>query len=107
MNMLNSVIIEGVVSISPTSDGVFSIDTCQTTKGGEEEMFTLICKLSEGLNSVCKDRIKSRRKVRIVGRIAAFPIADGWDKNICLFVENIEVFGTVIKSGKYTFTKEN
>lgn len=107
MNMLNSVIIEGVVTISPTSKGVFSIDTCQITKGGEEEMFSLICKLSDGLNSVYKDRIKSRRRVRMVGRIAAFSIDYGWNKSIGLFVENIELFGTVIKSGKYIFTKEN
>lgn len=95
--MLNSVIVEGVVSISPTNRGYFTIDTSRV-KGGEIDT-NIACKLPGSVN---RDDIKCSNIVRIVGHLGRF---DELNISLGVYIEQIEV--TYIKDGKYKFRKEN
>ena len=98
MNLLNSVIVEGVISSAIDAKNVFELTyTRQTTVGTVQvtSETAIKCFVSE---SMCKS-IKKGRAVRIVGRLSN--IGD----NLGVFVEHIEFKPEIIKEGKYTFQK--
>lgn len=101
MNMLNSVILEGVVSESMNEDGVFTVCSCRYSKVGEdlvEEKTFVKCLCSKVLADSLKDKTKEDRGVRIVGRLKEI------EGNIGLYAEHIEFKPVgVRKEGKYTF----
>ena len=101
MNMLNSVILEGVVLEGLNEDGVFTIYSSRYSKVGEdlvEEKTYIKCLCSKVLADSLKNNIKEDRGVRIVGHLKEI------EGNIGLFAEHIEFKPVrVKKEGKYTF----
>lgn len=95
MSMINSVILEGVVSVGVTEHGCFRIYNVRND-GGKEEYTYVTCKLSETMKRLFESKITPGRKVRVVGYLS--PLG--------LFAEHIELKDRVVKSGKYTFTND-
>lgn len=103
MNMLNSVLIEGVMTAGLTLDGRFTIETTRL-EGGEAQKLVILCKLSPAILS--KGSIEDIRKIfksgtifRCVGRI------EGISGDIGVLVEHFEKCGA--RFGKYTFTNKD
>lgn len=95
MSMINSVILEGVVSVGTTEDGCFRIYNVRN-EGGKEVNTYITCILSEGMKRLCGSKITPGRKVHVVGYLSPLGI----------FAEYIELKDRVVKSGKYTFTND-
>lgn len=108
MNLINSVILEGVVT-SPITEPIngqayFVLTTYRNKLAYEEgsssvEETSLKCFVQGALLKRASS-LKAGDNIRLVGRLANFC------KELVLFVEHLEKRATVIKSGKYTFTKE-
>ena len=103
MNMLNSLLIEGVMTAGLTTDGRFTIETSRC-EGGEETSFVILCKLSPAfLSSESSESIrkifKSGTIFRCVGRIEVI------SGDIGVLVEHFEKCGA--RFGKYTFTNKD
>lgn len=101
MNMLNSVILEGVVSEGLNEDGVFTTCSSRYSKVGEglvEEKTFVKCIVEGRSRTHVSDKLNEGRGVRIVGRLKEI------EGNLGLFAEHIEVKPLgVKKEGKYTF----
>lgn len=112
MTDLNSVIVEGVVTVSPITNGLFCIETT-FYKGGEKHSIAIACQLGGTLSLEKSAELTCRKRVRVVGyidRLAMDSVC--WEtrwrtSTIGIYVEHVDVLSTVIKSGKYNFTKEN
>lgn len=100
MNMLNSVLVEGVMTAGLTIDGRFTIETTRF-EGGEEISFVILCKLSSALNSNedVRKLFKSGTIFQCVGRIEKI------NGEIGVYVEHFEKRGA--RFGKYTFTNKD
>lgn len=98
--MTNSAIIEGVVSVSPTSRGYFCIDI---SSGGES--VSVACKLSDDLLRVYGiGKIKMNTVVRVVGHLTKF---SELAIELGLAVEHLEILSKKIRKDGYTFVVEN
>ena len=108
MNLINSVILEGVVT-SPITEPMngqayFALTTYRNKLAYEEgsssvEETSVMCFVQGALLKRASS-LKAGDNIRLVGRLANFC------KELVLVVEHLEKRATVIKSGKYTFTKE-
>ena len=103
MNMLNSVLVEGVMTAGLTLDGRFTIETTRY-EGGEEQKLIILCKLSSALFT--KESIEDIRRTfksgtifQCVGRIEKINGEFG------VYVEHFERRG--YRFGKYTFTNKD
>lgn len=101
--MLNSVLIEGVMTAGLTLDGRFTIETSRL-EGGEETGFVILCKLSPALFT--NESSESIRKIfkdgtifQCIGRI------ENINGDIGVLVEHFEKRGA--RLGKYTFTNKD
>ena len=108
MNLINSVILEGVVT-SPITEPIneqahFVLTTYRNKlvyEGGSSRVEeTSVACFVQGTLLKGASSLKAGDNIRLVGRLANFC------KELVLVVEHIEKRATVIKSGKYTFTKE-
>lgn len=100
MNMLNSVLIEGVMTAGLTLDGRFTIETTRS-EGGEVTKIVILCKLSPAFNSN-----EDVRKVFTTGSI--FRCVGRLEKingDLGVYVEHFEKRGA--RFGKYTFRNED
>lgn len=103
MNMLNSVLIEGVMTAGLTLDGRFTIETTRY-EGGEVQKLVILCKLSPALftdktSENLRKIFKGGTIFRCVGRI------EGINGDIGILVEHFEKCG--VRFGKYTFTNND
>ena len=101
--MLNSVLVEGVMTAGLTLDGRFTLEITRC-EGGEETKLVILCKLSPAIFS--KESSEDIRKIfhsgtifRCVGRI------EGISGDIGVLVEHFEKRGA--RFGKYTFTNKD
>ena len=98
MNMLNSVIVEGVVSTGIDDDGLFTISTSRYQKVGEEfneEKTFVECLVTGIIRNTVGDKLTEGRGLRIVGYLKQI------EGNLGLFVEHVE-----FKPKKYTFRND-
>lgn len=105
MNMMNSCILEGVMTTKASSGECFTLESTRYYKEWEEKkkQSTVVYCTTSGVSvDFVKDHISEGDCVRVVGRLMFFPGING----IGLFVEHVETKGNVIKSGKYNFTRE-
>lgn len=103
MNMLNSVLIEGVMTAGLTLDGRFTIETSRL-EGGEVQKLVILCKLSPALFT--NESSESIRKIFKSGTI--FQCIGSIEKingDIGVLVEHFEKRGA--RFGKYTFTNKD
>ncbi len=100
MNMLNSVLVEGVMTAGLTLDGRFTIETSRS-EGGEETKLVILCKLSPAFNSNegVRKLFTTGSILRCVGRIEKI------NGEIGVYVEHFEKRGA--RFGKYTFKNED
>lgn len=100
MNMLNSVLVEGVMTAGLTLDGRFTIETTRY-EGGEETSIVILCKLSPAFmsNEDIRNVFKCGTIFQCVGRIEKI------NGDIGVYVEHFEKCGA--RFGKYTFTNKD
>lgn len=103
MNMLNSVLVEGVMTAGLTLDGRFVIETSRF-EGGEKTSINILCKLSPAFLSKessedIRKMFKSGNIFQCVGRIERINGEFG------VYVEHFEKRGA--RFGKYTFTNKD
>jgi hypothetical protein len=96
MKMLNSVIIEGVMTAGFTTDGRFTVENIRL-EGGETKKTILLCKLSDEIIASTQESVHSGLLLRLVGYLGKLDSGDN-----CLFVENIEKIGA--RMNGYVFT---
>lgn len=107
MNLLNSVILEGAIT-SPVTEPIngqahFVLTTYRKLaheEGSSSVEETSVMCFVQGALLERASSLKAGDNIRLVGRLANFC------KELVLVVEHIEKRATVIKSSKYTFTKE-
>ena len=99
MNMLNSVILEGVMTAGFTIDGRFTVENTRL-EGGETKNTVLLCKLSDEIKASAQESVHIGLLLRLVGHLGKL---DNGDK--CLFVENVEKVGARING--YVFTNKD
>lgn len=100
MNMMNSVILEGVMTAGLTSDGRFTIETVRLVGGGKEEN-TFLCKLTPELlgRKDVRKVFKNGTNFRLVGYLSKD--TDGEPMVVTEGFERISV-----RLGKYNFAIE-
>ena len=103
MNMLNSVLVEGVMTAGLTLDGRFTIENTRY-EGGEKTSIVILCKLSPAFlskesNEDIRKMFKSGNIFQCVGRIERINGEFG------VYVEHFEKRGA--RFGKYTFTNKD
>lgn len=96
MNMINSVIVEGVMTAGFTTDGRFTVENIRL-EGGETKKTILLCKLSDEIIASTQESVHIGLLLRLVGYLGKL---DNGDK--CLFVENVEKIGA--RMNGYVFT---
>lgn len=98
--MLNSVLVEGVMTAGLTLDGRFTIETSRL-EGGEVQKLVILCKLSSALNSNedVRKMLTNGTILQCIGRI------EGISGDIGVYVEHFEKRGA--RFGKYTFTNKD
>lgn len=103
MNMLNSVLVEGVMTAGLTLDGRFTIETTRY-EGGEEQKLVILCKLSPALftNETREDVVKVFKHGNIFQCVGRIEKING-EFGVC--VEHFERRG--YRFGKYTFTNKD
>lgn len=101
MNMLNSLVIEGVMTAGLTSNGRFTIEHARL-EGGEKEENTFLCKLTPALlgNEGVRWAFKNGLTFRLVGYLSK-----DTDGEPMIMVEAFEKIG--YRSGKYNFALES
>ena len=110
MNMINNLILEGVVSVGVSYSGCFSVESERHTKVGEEMTTTTVtvwCQIGDNMKNT-KSLLTVGRGVRIVGRLQYISVPFDWEQVLGIFVEHIEykLFPKVHKEGKYNFTED-
>lgn len=101
MIMVNSLVIEGVMTAGLISDGRFTIENTRL-EGGKKEENTFLCKLTPALleNESVRGAFQNGTTFRLVGYLskdtAGFPM---------VMVESFARIG--YRSGKYNFAIEN
>ena len=100
MNMLNSLLIEGVMTAGLTLDGRFTIETSRY-EGREETKNVFLCKLMSALLEVesVRGMFKNGNRFRLVGYLSKYT-----DGQAMIMVEHVERIG--VRSGKYNFAIE-
>ena len=96
MNMINSVIVEGVMTAGFTTDGRFTIENTRL-EGGETKKTVFLCKLSNEIYESTRESIHIGYIIRIVGHLGKLDSGDN-----CLFVEMVEKIGA--RMNGYVFT---
>lgn len=99
MNMINSVIVEGVMTAGFTIDGRFTIENTRL-EGGETKKAILLCKLSDEINASTQESVHIGHLLRIVGHFGHLDSGDN-----CLFVEFVEKIG--VRMNGYVFTNKD
>lgn len=100
MNMINSLIIDGVMTSGLTSNGRFTIENVRL-EGGEKEENTFLCKLTPALleSEDARKVFKYGTTFRLVGYLSK-----DTDGETMVMVEAFERVG--VRSGKYNFVTE-
>ena len=101
MNMLNSLVIEGVMTAGLTSNGRFTIEHARL-EGGKKEENVFLCKLTPALleNEGVRGVFKNGSTFRLTGYLSKD--TDGEPMIM------VEAFGRIgFRSGKYNFAIEN
>ena len=100
MNMLNSLLIEGVMTAGLTTSGRFIIENARF-EGGEEIKNVFLCKLAPALLEVesVRNMFKNGNRFRLVGYLSK-----DTDGEPMVMVEHVERLG--FRSGKYYFAIE-
>lgn len=106
MNMLNSVILESVVSGAVSETGLFRVKSERHTKVGEGVVTTVVnvlCQVPQNMLESVKKYATDGRGVRIVGRLDTL-----YGGEVGLFIEHIEYknFPNSIREGKYNFKQD-
>lgn len=101
--MLNSVLVEGVMTAGLTLDGRFILETSRY-EGGEETSIVILCKLAPAfLSNESSEGVRKMFKngtiFQCVGRIEKI------NGEIGVYVEHFEKKGA--RFGKYTFTNKD
>lgn len=107
MNLINSVILDGTVTIpiKELKNGLayFVLSTEESSLGVED---TFVACYVSGSLSKSASTLKIGDNLRVVGHLANTFKEFSLIRETVLVVEHLEKKSTVIKSGKYTFTKE-
>lgn len=100
MNMLNSLILQGVMTAGLTPQGRFTVENT-IVEGGGEKKTVILCKLIPTLSESESVRkvFKNGSMFRLVGYLDK-----DTDGELMVMVEHFERLG--FRSGKYTFTKD-
>lgn len=100
MNMLNSLLIEGVMTAGLTTNGRFTIENARF-EGGKEVGNVFLCKLMPALLEVesVRGMFKQGNRFRLVGYLSK-----DTDGEPMIIVEHVEKVG--VRSGKYNFAIE-
>ena len=109
MNMLNSVILEGVVLGEVSDTGLLKVVCERHTKVGEERITTsvnVLCQVPETMLDSAKSYATDGCVIRIVGRLQLL-----YGGVVGIFVEHIEYKvlpkkDSVIREGKYNFKQD-
>ena len=99
MNMINSIILEGVMTAGFTIDGRFTVENTRL-EGGETKKAVLLCKLSDEINASAQESVHHGTLLRLVGHIGKLDNGD-----YCLFVEFLEKKG--VRMNGYVFTNKD
>ena len=99
MNMINSVIIEGVVTAGFTLDGRFTIENTRLEGGGTKKT-VILCKLSDEIIESTRESVHDGHLLRIIGHLRRTVNGDK-----CLFVEIVEIIG--VRMNGYVFTNKD
>lgn len=108
MNMLNSIILEGVVSGAVSETGLFRVKSERHTKVGENVVTTVVSVLC-GVPNIMLESVKQNatdgRGIRIVGRLEHL-----YGNEVGIFAEHIEYKfpkkEKTICEGKYNFKQD-
>ncbi len=100
MNMLNSLLIEGVMTAGLSSSGRFTIEN-ERSEGGKQVKNVFLCKLMPALFEVegVRSRVNNGNRLRLVGYLSK-----DTDGESMIMVEHVERVG--VRSGKYNFAIE-
>lgn len=107
MNMINSIILEGVVSEGVSETGLFRVKSERHTKVGETNVTTtveVLCQAPEIMLESVKAFGKVGRSMRIVGRLEYL-----YGNEVGIFVEHLEYkpdFPKAKRVGKYNFKQD-
>lgn len=106
MNMLNSVILECVMSGTVSETGLFRVKTERHTKVGESNVTnvtTVLCQVPNAMLESVKQYAIDGRGMRIVGRLDTL-----YGGEVGIFAEHIEYknFPSSIREGKYNFKQD-
>ena len=106
MNMMNSLILECVVSEGVSETGLFRVKSERHTKVGETNVTTtveVLCQAPETMLDSVKAFAKVGRGIRIVGRLETL-----YGGELGVFAEHIEYknFPSSIREGKYNFKQD-
>ena len=96
MNMINSIILEGVMTAGFTIDGRFTVENTRL-EGGETKKLIFLCKLSDKIDTSAREHVHIGLLLRLVGYMGKLDTGD-----TCLFVENVEKIGA--RMNGYVFT---
>lgn len=99
MNMINSVILEGVMTAGFTTDGRFTVENSRL-EGGETKKTVLLCKLPDEIIASTRESVHSGILLRLVGYLGKLDNGDN-----CLFVEIVEKIGA--RMNGYVFTNKD
>lgn len=103
MNMINSLILEGVVSGAVSETGLFRVKSERHTKVGEgvvTNVINVLCQVPNTMLEPVKECATDGRGVRVVGRLETL-----YGGEVGVFIEHIEYknFPSSIREGKYNF----
>ena len=102
MNMLNSVILEGVMLGEVSDAGLFHVKCERHSKVGETKVttfVTVLCQASNTLMESVKKHASDGRGLRIVGRLDHL-----YGNEVGIFVEHVEYkLLNTVRDGKYNF----
>lgn len=108
MNMLNSVILEGVMLGEVSDAGLFHVKSERHSKVGETNVttfVTVLCQIPEVMKESAKNFATDGSGIRIVGRLDTL-----YGGEVGIFVEHIEYKfpkkETTIREGKYNFKQD-
>lgn len=108
MNMLNSVILEGVMLGEVSDTGLLKVVSERYEKVGEERIrtsVTVLCQVPQVMLDSVKNFATDRCGIRIVGRLQLL-----YGGVVGVFVEHIEYKSpkkeTTIRDGKYNFKQD-
>ena len=99
MNMINSVVVEGVMTAGFTLDGRFTVENTRL-EGGETEKTVILCKLPDEIIASTHESVCHGTLLRIVGHIGKLDSGDS-----CLFVEYLDKIG--VRMNGYVFTNKD